>query len=533
MMSGGQQHDFHDEIDWGVFKKQQIVPPSLKASADNQNPQNAQADQEDQDPSRMDVPLGQNPNQPPMVDTFLGKMPDPRHSKMFDPNDPAHRKQLDEMINAAAGGPGMKVLGEGIALAKPLIAKGASAVSDYLQPGKAAEAFRSKLGSGTSSENISELSKRAQLAKQSSQQEALIPKNELYAQEGKSNVYNVDKTSLPEGNLDKMSHMIAPGEQFGESEANSLSKAISKYRKSGNIEDFNQTAEDIFNIPELGEKAASKIEDALSLPTKRDSAYFSDSDVTMPYSKKGNLMTQHNEYQTNPTMNNYQDLRSAITTQMRKLKGRAKTDDVAAEKYEQMKANLTNLDSDASNFIQTLPENMQNLDSQFRQKYAQYAQTYTKGDKEMGASLTLRRLAEGRHDLVDDSAITRLFSKPTAADKQAILDMGSGAGRNAIYSALQRVKPGDAEGMANTLLELKRTKGFDKFITPEMETWANNMLNQTRRAGMIKKSIGSVAGMGVGAMAGGPLGAVIGGALPWGKEYGAAWGKILASKFKK
>lgn len=511
--------DFSDDINWDVFKTQQnATPPAAKTQAAS-------------DYSRQDVPLGQRSDQPEMVDTFLGRMP--RNMPQFQTGTSENQKMINEMIGAAAGGPGMKLLGEGVALAKPFVMEGAEKVANYLSPGKSAEAFRSQLGSGTSAENIAELSKRAQFAKQSAKEEALIPKNELYQQEGGSNVYNVNPASLPEGNLGKFSHMIAPGEQFGENEANALSKALSKYRKSGNIEDFNEAAEDIFNIPELGEKAASKVEDALSLPTKRDSAYFSDADATMPYSKKGKLMQLHNEYEANPVMDNYQDLRSALTTQMRKVKPRAQTDELAAEKYDQLKTNLTNLDSDAQGFIQTLPENLQNLDSEFRQKYAQYAQTYTKGDKEAGASLTLRRLAEGRHDLVDDNAIVKLFSKPTAADKQAILDMGEGAGRNAVYSALQRVKPGDAEGMANTVLDLKRTKGFDNIITPQMEEWANNMLKQARTAGMIKKSLGSVGAAGLGGVIGGLPGAMVGAALPWAKEYGGAWSKILASKFKK
>jgi len=513
-----QRHgDFNDDIEWGVYKKQQTIPASV---------QNAE---EPEDESRMDVPLGKGSSEEgETVDTFLGRMPS--HDPSFKIGTPENKELLGEAIGAAAMAlPVTRGISKVGKAAKPLIKKGI----DYLHPERAAENFRSMMGSGTSKENIAEMSKRAQFASKSAKEEALIPKDELYAQEGKSNVYNVGQHNLPEGNIGKFAETIAPGENFGTSEANALSKALSKYRKTGNIDHFNETAEDIFKIPELGEKAAKKVEDMLSLPVKRDSAYFADSDVTMPYSKKGKIMTLHNEYQSQPTLNNYQDLRSAITTQMRKLKSRAKTDELASEKYDQMKMNLSNLDKDASQFIETLPENMRNLDSTFRQKYARYAETYAKGEKETGASLTLRRLAEGRHDLVTDNQIVRLFSNPTKADQKAILDMGEGAARNAIYSALQRVPVGDAEGMAKTIIDLKRTKGFDKIITPHMEEWAANMLTQVRRSGMIKKSLGSAGGMALGGALGGPVGAAVGAALPWGKEFGSAWSKILASKLKK
>lgn len=462
------------------------------------------------------------------VDTFLGKMP--KNIPEFNYGSPENKELMSQMINALMGDPGMKMAGEAISMAKPFVEKGASKIMDYMIPGREAEKFRSTLGQGTSKQNIEEISKRAKFAKQSTKEEALIPEGKLYSQEGKSDVYKINPQELPEGNLEKFSGMIEEGGNFNENQIEALSKALKDYRKKGNIDSFLDKSEEIFNIPELNEKAADRIEDVLSMPTARESKYFSDEDVASPYSRKGKTITLHNEYESNPTMDNYKDLRSAIAKEMRKFKKRSDTSDVAAEKYDQLKINMENLDKDSNKFIETLPQNLQNLDKEFRQKYTEYAKTYEKQeDKEIGPSLTLRRLAEGRHDLVDDNKIVKLFSHPTAADQKAILDMGEGAARNAIYSALQRVQHGDAEGMAKTLLDLKQKKGFDRIITPKMEDWANNMIKQTKRAALIKKSMGVVGGGVAGGLMGGPMGAAIGASLPWAKEAA----KMIGSRFKK
>ena len=557
----------HPEVDWSVYNRQQNLPSP--SAMKNNAPQNSGG----VDSQYQDTPLGQRQDQPEkwhgFFDYLTRPFPDPNKDPSMHPGTPEWNDKINSwsntFLNEAALGPGMNIIGSEapsiisgtIAAAKgeknylyPKAEEAAKATKNYLFPGQTAEAYRSTFGQGTSSENIAELSKRAQFAKQSTQNEALIPKDQYYGQVGRSDVYDVNQANLPEGNIGQFAQMIDPDfartAAFGKAsqvqdQATALSKALQDYRagkvtpETGGspLDSFLNKAEDIFNLPELDEKAASRIEDVLSMPTKRDSAYFSDPDVTTPYSSKGKIMELHNQYEADPIMNNYQNLRSALTTEMRKLKPQAVNSDVASQKLDQISANVSNLDKDASAFNQTLPENLQNLDSEFRQKYSQFGQTYNPGIKGVGPSKTLQNLANGRSDQVDDAAVRRMFSKPTAADTQAILDMGPSAGRQAIYAALQRVAPGDAEGMAKTLLKLKRTTGFDKYITPDMEQWSNNMLSQVRKGNMIKKGIGAMTGAGIGAAVGGPVGAAIGFATPWAKEYAPGLGKILASKLKK
>lgn len=399
--------------------------------------------------------------------------------------------------------------------------KGTTKAIDYLQPGNEAERFRASLGQGTSQQNIEELGRRAQFSKESSKQEALIPKEKLYAQEGKSDVYDMPKSSLPEGNIPKVAETVAPGQKYGQNEADALTRAIADYRKGKvskkeggePLDHFLSKVEDIFNVDHLPEKAAAKVEDMMSLPTARNSKYFSDSSVTDVYGKKGELRDLHDTYKSNPTLNNYDKLQSALKKELRGWEGRAKVSDAAVPKVEQLKLNIKNLNADKEAFMKTLPDNMQQLENTFRTKYAKHAETYEKGKAETGASLTLRRLAEGRASRVDDAAIVKLFSHPTAADKKAILDMGEGAARNALYAALQHVPLGDAEKMAETILDLKRTKGFDRIVTTEIEQQANNMLKQFHRAKYIKGGLKTASG----ALAGlpfGPLGSAIGAVAP-------------------
>lgn len=418
-----------------------------------------------------------------------------------------------------------------IAVGGELSSSGKNLIPSYvngIQAGKNAEKFRSQFGNGTSLQNAIELSRRTKFAKESTKNEALIPKNELYNQFGSNEVYQIPTDKLPEGNLDKFSNMFENNKNYNFSKGINLSKALQDYRKGKvdklfggtPLESFTNRAEDIFNIPELSEKDYNRVEDVLNMPTSRKSYYFSDKNVTDPYSTSGKLINLHDNYKKDSTLDNYQDLRSAITTQLRQLKERAKTNEVSAEKYEMMKNNLSNLDKDARNFTKTLPENVQELDKDFRKKYSSYATTYEKGDKETGPSLTLRRLASGRHSLVSDNDIVQLFSHPTESDKKALLDMGSSASRNAIYAALQKVKPNDAAGMANTLIDLKKTKGFDNIITPDIEKWANDQLRNIKNVKSINNYTTALTGATVGGLLGGPVGTAIGLTAPLIKKIG-------------
>lgn len=496
---------FKDDIDWSVYKKQQ-TPKSIIIKDKNI---------ESTEPDNSDVEFGTDPKNP-MVNTFLGKLPK-NYDMLHD------KKLISEMINAYAGNPGIQMLGKAAPIAKN--------VAGYLsgsRAGKEAEAFRGDLGQGTSTQNIDELSKRIQFAKKSAKEEALIPKREVYKTAGKSDVYDVNPAKLPEGNLEKFGQMIDPESQFSPPKMEALSKALKTYRKSGNVDAFLEHSEDLFNIPELTDKQAAKIEDVLSMPTKRNSTYFAEDGVTDYYGKKGELLDKHSAFQEKPTLNNYDKLQSALKKEIRKLDKREKAGtitDEAEAKLGQFKANVKNLDNDKEAFMQTLPEKMQNLETEFRTKYAQGVGKYE--DAGEGARKIIKKLASGKSTEVTPAQINRIFSRPTDEVKRILQDLGSSAGRNILYNALLKVPEGDAESMATTLLDLKKTKGFDQFVTPEMENWANGMLKRIKTAKMVKQVGAPLAGAAGGFMMGGVPGAVVGAALPYANKVPSLISKYL------
>lgn len=460
-------------------------------------------------------------SQPGMTNTFLGDMETPSGMN-FDP------KIIQGLIESASGAPGINSIGRGAIT-------GAVRGAQYLNPGRNVEPFRATIGQGTSTENINDLAKRIQFARQSAKDEALIPKNELYRQEGKSDVYKVDPKGLPEGNLQQVGEMIDSGNHnFSPVKMDALSKALKNYRKSGDVDSFLENSQDIFNVEELPDKAAEQIHDALSMPTARESKYLGDEDVDSFYGKKGNLRQKHDAYVNKPVLNNYDTLQSALKKQQRILDKRAKggtITDTGEAKLDQLNLNIKNLDSDKENFMQTLPDKIKNLENEFRTKYATGVGKYE--DAGDGAKNVIRKLAKGKASEVSSAQIGRVFTRPTQQVKDILTDLGPSAGRNILYNALQKVPVGDAEGMANTILDLRRTKGYDQFVTPEMESWANNMLTHVSRANLIKRSLGSLGGAVAGSAALGPVGGMIGLGAPWAYQGAKSGAKFIAKKLIK
>lgn len=365
--------------------------------------------------------------------TFLGNLP--THADQFQFGSPENKSLISEMMGSALGGGTMELAGKGISSASPYVAKAVN----YLRPSevsKAAEEFRSGLGSGTSTENIDELAKRVQLGKQSAIEEALIPKRPLYEQEGKTNIYE----SVPD----------------------------------------------------------------------RKSAYFSP-DVAEFYGKRG-LKTLHDTFEQTPSLENYDKLQSALKEEIRYLKEQkqAKTlNTLGKEKLNSLEANVENLDSDKEAFMQTLPENMRNLENNFRYKYASNVGPYEE------AGEVIRNLSNpDKVSEVSPAQITKVFGRPSKDVKKVLQDIGPSGARNILYNALLKAPEGDAEGMANTLLDLKRTKGFDNIVSSDMEQWAKKILKRSKYSNVASRAVKTAAG-GVGGylLGGNYLGALGGAAL--------------------
>lgn len=434
----------------------------------------------------------------------------------------------NSLWSAAQAEPGNRleegVLGGALSMVPTALFKTPGALKstyNYLNTGKAAEQFKNQFGEGTLKDNIKELAQRLTFAKNSAKEESLIPKREYYSEVGKNNVYGIPKEKLPEGNIPKLAHMIAPGEGYWRTQGDSLLGAIKKFRKNGNIDQFLEKAEDIFNVDSLPKSAAEKIEDAMYMPTKRESHYFSDHDVSSYYGKKGNLIELHYNYKKRPTLENYDKLQSALKDEIRPLQerfGNKTITDTSEAKLNQLKLNVKNLDKDVKSFNETLPERLKNLEYEFRSKYARNVGKYENAGK--GAKDIIRNLSSDKWSQVTPSQVERIFSYPTKQVMEIIKDIGPSGARNIIYNAMRKVQSGDAAGLSKMILEMKQTKGMQQFVTPEMEQWAINMNKRSKTAEYIKNALSSAGAAGAGGALFGPVGAIIGGTLPLGYKAG-------------
>ena len=81
---------------------------------------------------------------------------------------------------------------------------------------------------------------------------------------------------------------------------------------------------------------------------------------------------------------------------------------------ESLKTNKDRLVSDKEDFMKTLPDKMQNLETEFRTKYA------TGVGKYESAHPAMRKLAEGRANEVSGAQISKLFTNPTKETLQIL-----------------------------------------------------------------------------------------------------------------
>ncbi len=132
---------------------------------------------------------------------------------------------------------------------------------------------------------------------------------------------------------------------------------------------------------------------------------------------------------------------------------------------------------------------------------------------------------------VTSNDVVKLFTKPDENTLEVIKQLGPSVGGHVIHSALTKVKPGDYEKMAENILNLSKTKGFERFISKDMIDWANSMKKRSKVSSLVKKSGTTAGGAIAGGLVGGPIGGVVGGLAgalsPLMKEY------IKGSKFLK
>lgn len=384
-------------------------------------------------------------------------------------------------------------------------AKQVGRVFNYLNPDKDAAAFLKTLGSGTKEENVQALAKDIDDAYQSKLQDALSHKEPVYAQEGKSNIYNTPESALPEGNLDKVAYYIAPGEKPKPEQLEALAKEIKNYRKSGDIDDFTSNVSEIFNA-DMNSTQVKNLEHALSVPTKSDSSFMALVDKN-PKLIQGKTQELFDIFKRRQTLENADKLQSQIGKQMGKYSDRAEKSGLSTGEdleLQQLKEMRDSLKNDMQGHLKRVNPKLAQENQTFTDKYRENVTPYQEENatkeiaNEPGYIKKQRAENPSLPYNVTSSQMKEAFAEPSRQALQIAGDLGE-AGRNKIlYNLLADETNPEAKGLANAILNAKQSKGYSKYITPEMESLANQLLKRATWRGRIgefgKYSAGGLAG---------------------------------------
>src|SRR5579863_8693250 len=244
------------------------------------------------------------------------------------------------------------------ALMAALIPGGAKTIpkiANYLHPEKEARGFLQSLHGGTSQENAETLAKRIELANRSGKQEALIPKEELMAKEGSSRI--IPRVQVEQPNVDKISKIFS--DEASPEQAKKLTDAVKKYYDNGDIGALVEKGEEIFGHEGLSQKEIDKLESLLPFEKKRipTGSYLKMQNAEKTYSANGELQSLHDAFKKNPSLENADKLKSAISREKRFYERQEENGtirDPGRKKLAQLEANEDAILKDINNYSKTL-----------------------------------------------------------------------------------------------------------------------------------------------------------------------------------
>jgi hypothetical protein len=381
-------------------------------------------------------------------------------------------------------------------------------IANYLSPNKDAASFLKSLGSGTKEENAQALARDIQQAHDANRADALSHKEPIYQQEAKTDIYKTPETALPEGNLNIMAHYIAPGDKASTQQLDSLAQEIKNYRagKVGqdpyDFEDFTHNVQDIFKS-DMNQTQIDNLEHALSVPTEADSAFRKMAEKN-PNLIEGNTRELYDKFAKKPTLSNADALQSQLGDDYGyydKLNKKGKLEPALKPRLKQLSDLRNQLkDEMQAGLNRKNPAYGAEID-QFNKKYSQNVVPYGKKDFTKNIVNEGKKVRDERaanpslpYNITSDEA-ANYFANPSREALKVSGDIGE-AGRNKIlYNLLADETNPEAKGLANAILKAKQSKGYSRYITPEMEDLANQLLKRTKwqkRA----KVIGGLAGAG-------------------------------------
>lgn len=435
------------------------------------------------------------------VSTFLGKMPSSQ-AMLSDLRDPETIKQA---LNA-----GMSTVGGGMALkgAKALLPYAEKGIA-YLRPGKEAEGFLQDLGNGaTSQENSASLAKDLHEKRTERAEDALSHKDPIYEQLGNKDMISPHPQEVAEGNIDKVAKVFSRDKSdFNENNIAALKKALTKYRKSGDFQDFIDKGEDIFGHEGLSEKEISKLDDLMGVPLKNSEYIESSAEKWFP--RGSDLEERHLQFKNNPTLNNadllQQDIGNRIG-ELKKIDYRTGLDTVGRQELKELSKSRDALLRDQDKFIESHSPFLANQNKIFRQKWRENVTPY---DENPVISDIARHYDEEKNPGVlfnlKSGDISKFFMEPNAKAQKVAQDLGEEGRRKILYNELQSSEKPNVEQIVKGIQNTKQFGG-QQYISPQMESMAENL--SKREA--IRKHLQSVGGGIGGFMIGGVPGAAVG-----------------------
>lgn len=380
-----------------------------------------------------------------------------------------------------------------------LIKSGANQVKkawDYIHPDQDAAAFLKTLGSGTKEANAQSLAKDIQMAHQNNLQDALSHKEPIYQQEAKTDIYKTPDTALPEGNLDIMAHYIAPGEKTSATQLEALSKEIKAFRsgkpdKAGNptydFDDFTHNVQEIFGS-DMNQTQIDNLEHALNIPVSSDSKF-----LTMAKNNdkiiEGNTRDLYDKFVKKPTLSNADALQSQLGDDYGYYKGlqeKGKLEPALKPRLKQLSDLRNQLKDEMTEGLNRRNPNYGKELDQYNQKYRENVVPY--GQEQftqniVGEGKKVREERAANPNLpynVTSGEAASYFANPSRSALKVSEDIGE-AGRNKIlYNLLADETNPEAKGLANAILSAKQSKGYSRYITPEMEDLAQQLLRRTK-----------------------------------------------------
>jgi hypothetical protein len=394
------------------------------------------------------------------------------------------------------------------------LAKYAKKGLDFLSPGKRAEKFMTELGHGaspeqlkaamqaeqqqrgdynilnsppeipkmtppTSEENITELGKRMTAARKSAEQEALIPKEELFKTESKKPIIPSQKRSKELANEVAKIFEKKAVNPLDKKTSKSLATAIREYYKTGNIDKLVSRGETIFEHGGLSNSELKLLDKTLEMEPLKNGKYLSRKDVNKNYKSMG-LEEVHNNYANKTTVENADKLKIEMAKEKRKLEDiKKRTGDLTGNnriKYERLVANEKALLEDMQTYFNTLSPEKQNMYKSFREKWAINKEKYDKPTKKVAKNKVIQALSKNDYQELSSQEVKNAFKNPSKKVKAVLQDIGPEGQRNILYNALSHLPSGDWEALAKTLLEAKQVGGYQHYIKPEHIDLAKSLL---------------------------------------------------------